>query len=108
METPEFYQTNYYNAPFSSEKRLSVDAKTNDHFVIDDLLDFPNDDGMGGDAAFTDSSTATPVDTSCNSSFSTAAPAASEPYFQAADIGGARGFVDGSSFSNELSVPVRT
>ncbi|KAH6783818.1 GATA transcription factor 12 [Perilla frutescens var. hirtella] len=107
METPEFFQTNYYTAQFPPEKRLS-DAKTSDHFIIEDLLDFPNDDAMGAtdggslDAAFTDSSTATPVDTSCNSSFSTAA--AGEPYFQAADIGGPRSFVDGH-FSNELCVP---
>lgn len=93
METPEFFHS---DAQFSSEKRLS-DAKATDHFIIDDLLNFPNDDGADGAAAFTDSSSTTPLDTSCNSSsFSTAA--AVEPYFQAADAG---------HFSNELCVPVR-
>ncbi|KAI3468195.1 hypothetical protein Pfo_024858 [Paulownia fortunei] len=107
METPEFFQTSYYNAQFATEKRLS-DAKNSDHFIIEDLLDFPNDESMvaadgGLEAALTgtstDSSTATAVDTSCNSSFSTA-----EPHFQAADIGGPRSFADGH-FSNELCVP---
>ncbi|KAL1552401.1 GATA transcription factor 12-like [Salvia divinorum] len=86
METPEFFQTDYYTSQFTAEKRLS-DAKTTDHFVIDDLLDFPNDDGIGPDADADDSSA--PLD---NSTFSTAT--GEQPYFQAADV-----------ISNELSLP---
>ncbi|KAL3844187.1 hypothetical protein ACJIZ3_001590 [Penstemon smallii] len=104
METPEFFQTGYYNTQFTPEKRLS-DAKNSDHFVIEDLLDFPNDETMvaadegGIEAAMTgtstDSSTVTvAADNSCNSS--------AEPHFQhgAADIGGTHG-----QFSSELCVP---
>ncbi|GFP96703.1 gata transcription factor 12 [Phtheirospermum japonicum] len=100
MGTPEFFQTSYYNAQFNTEKRLS-DAKNGDHFIIEDLLDFPNDESMvaadgGFEAAMTgtstDSSAATVVDNSCNSSFSD---------FQAAGIGGPG---DGQ-FASELCVP---
>ncbi|KAK6161881.1 hypothetical protein DH2020_001722 [Rehmannia glutinosa] len=105
MANPEFFDESLYNAEFPTEMRLS-DAKNSDHFIIEDLLDFPNDDGMvaadgGVEAAWTggtstDSSAATAVDNSCNSSFSTA-----EPHFPAADIGGP----GGGQFASELCVP---
>ncbi|KAI3454097.1 hypothetical protein Pfo_010760 [Paulownia fortunei] len=111
MDTnPEFFQTGYYNAQFTPEKRLS-DAKNGDHFIIEDLLDFPNDETMvAADGALeaamtgtsTDSSTVTAVDTSCNSSFSAVHTA--EPHFHPADIGGPRSSA-GGHFSSELCVP---
>ncbi|CAN4127887.1 unnamed protein product [Withania somnifera] len=45
METPEFFQETYFNSQFTPEKCLP-DAKIGDHFVIEDLLDLPNDEGM--------------------------------------------------------------
>ncbi|KAG6409592.1 hypothetical protein SASPL_127632 [Salvia splendens] len=81
METPEFFQTDYYTSQFTAEN-----AKTSDHFVIDDLLHFPNDDCIDAD----DSSA--PLDNSCNSTFSAAT--AEHPYFHAADV-----------ISNELPLP---
>ncbi|KAL1834621.1 hypothetical protein ACET3Z_004272 [Daucus carota] len=104
METPhEFYQASaagYYNnvQQFAPEKRNS-DIKPGDHFVIEDLLDFPSDDLLVTDAAFdnvtgtsTDSSALTVVD-SCNSSFSG----------NEARFGG--NLADHAQFSNELCVP---
>ncbi|KAG6391237.1 hypothetical protein SASPL_148990 [Salvia splendens] len=92
METPQFFQSDYYTAP---EKRLS-DAKTNDHFVIDDLLDFSNHDAIGpdadADADADDSSTATPLDTS-----SALSAAADQAFVQASDVA--------AQFSNDLCVP---
>ncbi|XP_047973132.1 GATA transcription factor 12-like [Salvia hispanica] len=81
METPEFFQTDYYTSQFTAEN-----AKTTDHFIIDDLLDFPNDDCIDAD------NSSTPLDNSCNSTFS--ATTGEQPYFQAADV-----------ISNELAVP---
>lgn len=99
METPEFYQgsSGYYNNQFATEKRHS-DSKTGDHFEVEDLLDFPNDDVVVTEGAFdnvtgtsTDSSAVTVVD-SCNSSFS-----GNEPRFTG-------DFAD-AQFSNDLCVP---
>ncbi|KAL1532522.1 GATA transcription factor 12-like [Salvia divinorum] len=93
METPQFFQSDNYTSPFAPEKRLS-DAKTNDHFIIDDLLDFSNDDAIAADADAADSSsTAAPLVTS---SFSAAA-AAEQPFAQASDVA--------THFSNDLCVP---
>lgn len=106
METsPEFYQASpaaYYNKiqQFTPEKRQSDTKSTGEHFIIEDLLDFPNDDVLVTDATFdnvtgtsTDSSAVTVVD-SCNSSVS-----ANEPHFNG-------NLADHAQFSNDLCVPV--
>lgn len=109
----EFFHNDCYEADFSPERRLS-DAKNGDHFAIDDLLDFPNDDtavavdggleaAMNGTSA--DSSPVTAADTSCNSSFSVVVNA-TEPHFPPADIGGPRCSAAGH-FAGELCDPVR-
>ncbi|KZV37201.1 GATA transcription factor 12 [Dorcoceras hygrometricum] len=110
METPEVFQTGYYNTHFTPERHPS-DAKNSEQFVIEDLLDIPNDEYMvaadgGGEVGVTgistDSSALTVVDNSCNSSFS--GGSCVEPLFQSADVGGGRGFPNGH-FSSELCVP---
>ncbi|CAA2953764.1 GATA transcription factor 9-like [Olea europaea subsp. europaea] len=108
MENPEFFQGGYCNPQLTPEKRLS-DGKNGDHFIIDDLLDFPNEDGMVTDGPFeavmtgnwTDSSTVTALDNSFNSSFS---GRTAETHFAGDNIGVCRSFADGQ-FSSELCVP---
>ncbi|KAL5558660.1 hypothetical protein UlMin_034871 [Ulmus minor] len=107
MEAPEFYQ-NSFCPQFAPEKRQSFDNKSNngaDHFVVEDLFDFSNDDdAIVTDGGFdnvtgnsTDSSTLTVID-SCNStSFS-----GYDPNF-AGDIG-CRNLPD-PQFSSDLCVP---
>ncbi|KAL5576940.1 hypothetical protein UlMin_018639 [Ulmus minor] len=102
MEVPEFFVGGYFNAgagDFPTENRYS-DQKPGEHFTVDDLLDFSNDDAMVTDGFFdnvagnsTDSSTVTVVD-SCNSSAS-----GGELQFS-----GNRSFGD-SQFSGDLCVP---
>ncbi|KAJ8555496.1 hypothetical protein K7X08_012992 [Anisodus acutangulus] len=97
METPEFFQASYYNS--------HSEGKNGDHFVVEDLLDFPNDDGMVTDgtldATFTGNSTdCSVVDNSCNSSFS---GSNHDPQLPGDNIG-YRNFHDGQ-FSSEFSVP---
>ncbi|XP_050222593.1 GATA transcription factor 12 [Mercurialis annua] len=86
---------------FSHENRHSFDSKPGaaDHFMVEDLLDFSNDEDTAISDAFdnvtgnsADSSSVTVVDT-CNSS-------ASEPAFNAANAG-----TDAANFSNDLCVP---
>lgn len=104
MEVPEFFVGGYFGAgagDFATEKRHS-EQKPGEHFAIDDLLDFSNDDAMVTDGFFDnvagnsmDSSTVTAVD-SCNSSVS-----GGEQQFS-----GNRSFSD-SQFSGDLCVPVK-
>ncbi|XP_077210032.1 GATA transcription factor 12-like [Tasmannia lanceolata] len=105
MESPEFFQDGFYragNSQFPPEKRNS-EQKQGENFIIDDLLDFSNEEEIIADGTFdagagnsTESSTVTVVD-SCNSSFSR-----SEPHFSG-DIA-CRNFADGQ-ISGELCVP---
>ncbi|EXB93387.1 GATA transcription factor 12 [Morus notabilis] len=111
MEAPEFYQNTAasFCPPFVPEKRqYSSDSKAvagvGDHFLVEEFLDFSNEDAVIADAAFnavagnsTNSSPVTVVD-SCNSSnFS-----GCETNFLT-DIG-CQNFADGQ-FSSELCVP---
>ncbi|OAY53063.1 GATA transcription factor 9 [Manihot esculenta] len=104
MEVPDFFIGGHYSggaaAEFLPEKRIS-EQKPGDHFAVDDLLDFPNeDDATMTDCFFdnitkkcavtTDSSTFTSNDSS-NSSIS-------------GNHVGYRSF-DDSQFSSELCVP---
>ncbi|XP_071721034.1 GATA transcription factor 12-like [Rutidosis leptorrhynchoides] len=76
METPEFFN--------ESEKRHSTD-----HFIIDDLLNFPNDDIVNVDVTYDDSSVVTTAVDSCNSS----------------GDGGYRSVTDNNQFSHDFCVP---
>ncbi|CAK9180938.1 unnamed protein product [Ilex paraguariensis] len=104
METPEFFQGTYDNTQFAPEKRHS-DAKPGDHFIIEDLLDYPNDDVAVDDGTFDTvagtsteySSTVTAVESCNSSSFSV-----NEPHFSGEM--GCRSFSDGQ-FSSDLCVP---
>ncbi|OVA20249.1 zinc finger protein [Macleaya cordata] len=117
MEAPEFFHGGYsscrtLNAQFTPEKRhAATDHKLSsggaaDQFIIEDLLDFSNEDAILGDGTFdcittgnsTDSaSSVTFVDSSCNSSIS-----GNDPNFSG-DFG-SRDFPD-APFSNDLCVP---
>lgn len=80
MEVPEFFQSGYCrtgNSPFTPEKR-HADVKSGEHFIVEDLLDFSNEDAVFADdegpfdgttGNSTDDSTVTVMD-SCNSSLS--------------------------------------
>ncbi|XP_031118246.1 GATA transcription factor 9-like [Ipomoea triloba] len=108
METPDFFQPpTHYTSQFTPDKRhpsaaAASDCKNNnaaDHFVVEDLLDFPNDDTMLADdaalAAATDSSSAT----ACNSSSFSAATQF------APDIAACRNHLADAPFSGEFFVP---
>ncbi|XVE97585.1 hypothetical protein REPUB_Repub03eG0032000 [Reevesia pubescens] len=102
MEAPEFFQGSNYCSQFPPEKP----AAGGDHFIVEDLLDFSNEDAVITDAATfdssvaghsTDSSTVTAVDSCNSSSFS-----GCEPNL-AGDIG-CRGLT-GVQFAGDLCVP---
>ncbi|OAY26789.1 GATA transcription factor 12 [Manihot esculenta] len=111
MEAPEFYTQSGICSQFANEKHHSLDSKPSggggggDHFIVEDLLDFSNEDAVITDgSAFdtvtgnsTDSSTVTVVDSCNSSSFS-----GCEPCFKG-DIG-SRNFAD-VQFSSDLCVP---
>ncbi|XP_068642789.1 GATA transcription factor 12-like [Aristolochia californica] len=104
MQAPEYFHGGSCragSAQFGADKRQN-DTKTTENFIIEDLLDFPNDDdGFVGDNTFdvaagnsTDSSTVTVVD-SCNSS-------GCDPNFSG-DLS-CQNFAD-AQFSGDLCVP---
>ncbi|XP_047940353.1 GATA transcription factor 9-like [Salvia hispanica] len=89
---PEFFEAGYYDAVLTSERRLS-DAKNGDNFIVDDLLDLPNDDTLvAGEAE--PGLDASPV------------VATLEPHVSATDVGGARAPAPTAGhYSGELCVP---
>ncbi|KAK8547399.1 hypothetical protein V6N13_098109 [Hibiscus sabdariffa] len=103
MDAPEFFQATSSSSLFPPEKP----AAAADHFIVEDLLDFSNEDAVLTEQTFdssaagpghsTDSSTVTVVDSCNSSSFS-----GCEPNL----VGGigCRGFTDGHS-SPDLYVP---
>lgn len=105
MEAPEYFQGTFCQQ-FSSETKTPPGAAVADHFIVEDLLDFSNDDAMIiTDPTFdslprnsTDSSTLNAVDSCNSSSFS-----GCHPNF-VADIG-SRNLLD-ANFSSDLCVPV--
>lgn len=107
MEVPQFFMGGCFGTggcELSPDKRHS-DQKPNEHFTVDDLLDFSNEDAMVADGFFgnnvaagssTDSSSVTVID-SRNSSVCGGEP----------QLSGNRSFSD-SQFSGDLCVPVRS
>ncbi|KAK7859937.1 GATA transcription factor 9 [Quercus suber] len=100
MEVPEIYMGGYFGGAGGAGQYSPEKQKTTEHFTVDDLLDFSNEDAVMADgfldnvtANSTDSSTVTAVD-SCNSG--------SRPHFSACI--GSRSFAD-SQFSGDLCVP---
>ncbi|KAE8656585.1 GATA transcription factor 12 [Hibiscus syriacus] len=101
MDAPEFFQASSCSSQLAPEEP----ASTADHFIVEDLLDFSNEDAVITEQTFdssvaghsTDSSTVTAVDSCNSSSFS-----GCEPNL----VGGigCRGFTDGHS-SADLYVP---
>lgn len=103
MEAPEFFQGTAYCSQLTPEKPTAG----GDHFIVEDLLDFSNEDAVITDVAnfnssvaghSTDSSTVTAVESCNSSSFSGPEP----------NLGGAigcRSFTDGQ-FAGDLCVPV--
>ncbi|KAJ4825090.1 hypothetical protein Tsubulata_035205 [Turnera subulata] len=105
MEAPEYYQAGFCSSQFTPEKHHSLDSKpgSGDHFIVEDLLDFSNEDAVlpeGGPAfdAVTDSSTVTVVDSCNSSSFS-----GCDPCFNGGDIG-SHNLAD-AHFGSDLCVP---
>ncbi|XVF24922.1 hypothetical protein REPUB_Repub13aG0169300 [Reevesia pubescens] len=100
MEAGDFIVGGYYGGAaagdFLPEKRMSAEQKLAENFIVDDLLDFSNEDAIINDGFFdnvaghsTDSATAT-----CNSSVS-----GGDNHFSSAN------FLHSSQFSGELCVP---
>ena len=104
MEAPKFFQNSFCSQFPSSDNNNNNNAGASDHFIVEDLLDFSNDDAIIADATFdsvpgnsTDSSTVTAVDSCNSSSFS-----GCDPNFVA---NGSRNLIEGH-FSGDLCVPV--
>lgn len=109
MEAPELDNQSGFCSQFANEKNQSLDSKPGgggDHFIVEDLLDFSNEDAVITDGSSfdtvtgnsTDSSTVSIVESCNSSSFS-----GSEPWYNGDS--GSRNFAD-DQFSSDLCVPV--
>ncbi|KAK9149324.1 hypothetical protein Scep_008081 [Stephania cephalantha] len=101
MEAPEFYHGGYYRAGGIAQFQPENNLHSEEHFAIDDLLDFTNEDAVVGDGGAFDNfavnsadSSALPAVDSCNSSFS------GSDYSHFPGDAACRGLLDG-----ELCVP---
>ncbi|KAA3478596.1 GATA transcription factor 4-like [Gossypium australe] len=102
MEMGDFFVGGYYGGgatgDFSPDKRMSmVEEKLGENFIVDDLLDFSNEDAVIGDGLLFDNVVGNSTDLStvtCNSSVS-----GGENHFSSAN------FTHSSQFSGEIGVP---
>ncbi|OAY54238.1 GATA transcription factor 12 [Manihot esculenta] len=108
MEAPELDNQSGFCSQFANEKNQSLDSKPGgggDHFIVEDLLDFSNEDAVITDGSSfdtvtgnsTDSSTVSIVESCNSSSFS-----GSEPWYNGDS--GSHNFAD-DQFSSDLCVP---
>ncbi|KAK9142063.1 hypothetical protein Syun_011463 [Stephania yunnanensis] len=102
MEAPEFYHGGYYRAGGTAQFQPENNLHSDEHFAIDDLLDFTNEDAVVGDGGAFDNFAVNSADSSalpgavdsCNSSFS------GSDYSHFPGDAACRGLLDG-----ELCVP---
>lgn len=104
MEAPEIFHGGFC-PQYAYEKTDNKTTAAGDHFIVEDLLDFSNDDAVLTDGTFDiaagnsiDSSTVTVVDSCNSSSFSGGDPNVVGNF-------GGRNFSEGH-FSSDLCVPV--
>ncbi|XVE71014.1 hypothetical protein DITRI_Ditri10aG0115900 [Diplodiscus trichospermus] len=101
MEAPEFFQGSSYCSQLVLEK-----TATGDHFIVEDLLDFSNDDAVITNSTFDSSVAANSMDSSnfmVVDSYNSSSFSGCEPNL-AGDIG-CRGFTDHGQLGDDLCVP---
>ncbi|KAJ6711525.1 GATA TRANSCRIPTION FACTOR [Salix purpurea] len=100
MERPEFFIGGYNDCgttEFFAEKKSS-EQKADQHFMVEDLLDFPNDDDITADGFLSDIDSINATTKNCATTNHSVTTTDS---FSSASVDYGRTFAD-SQFSNEL------